>query len=165
MWSVDSNILSLLVLSTLLDFINTSRLICVNSGNTRELIFAILVSVLSVLIVCWGWSWPGLVSSLAGLVSESGLAAINTRQWARAHAQMPGSSSSRPIRDQDAGHMIALDQSEAPPPSLTRSSYLSLTISSHPWPDQIIPPIQINPPSHLLNLGWFFQETNNPNPA
>ena len=53
MWSVDSNILSLLVLSTLLDFINTSRLICVNSGNTRELIFAILVSELSVLIVCW----------------------------------------------------------------------------------------------------------------
>ena len=80
MWSVDSNILSLLVLSTLLDFINTSRLICVNSGNKRELIFAILVSELSVLIVCWGWSWPGLVSSLAGLVSESGLAAINTRQ-------------------------------------------------------------------------------------
>ena len=59
MWSVDSNILSLLVLSTLLDFINTSRLICVNSGNTRELIFAILVSELSVLIVCWAGAGPG----------------------------------------------------------------------------------------------------------
>ena len=45
------------------------------------------------------------------------------------------------------------------PPSLTRSSYLSLTISSHPWPDQIIPPIQINPPSGKSRLIFFRNQT------
>ena len=43
-------------------------------------------------------------------------------------------------------------------PSLTRTSH-------HPWPDQIIPPIQINPPIHLVNLGWFFSGNKQSKPG